>query len=232
MNQEIERVTRSKEKARASYDRLSRFYDLLSVAGEKKCIDAGLETLGVREGERILEVGFGTGRALLALAEAAGASGEVFGIDISEGMAGVARRKLHKKDIADRVEVYVGDAAKLPYEDRFFDAIFTSFTLDLIDTPEIPTVLAECRRVLEDGGRICAVSMSNRGRVGLPMKAYLWAHRKLPALIDCRPIQVRGSLEENGFEIVDEKLMSMWGLPVEVINGVKPGLSTGIGEPG
>lgn len=225
MNQEIERVTRSKEQARASYDRLSRFYDLLGVVGEKKCIDAGLGMLGVREGERILEVGFGTGRALLALAEAAGAPGEVFGIDISEGMAGVARRKLHKKGLADGVEVYVGDAAKLPYEDRFFDAIFTSFTLDLIDTPEIPTVLAECRRVLKDGGRICVVSMSNRGRAGLPMKAYLRAHRKLPALIDCRPIPVRGSLEESGFEILDEKFMSMWGLPVEAISGVKRGLS-------
>jgi demethylmenaquinone methyltransferase/2-methoxy-6-polyprenyl-1,4-benzoquinol methylase len=225
MNQEIERVTRSKEQARASYDRLSRFYDLLSVAGEKKCIDTGLETLGVREGERILEVGFGTGRALLALAEAAGASGEVFGIDMSEGMAGVARRKLHKKGLAGMVEVYVGDAAKLPYEDRFFDAIFTSFTLDLIDTPEIPTVLAECRRVLKDGGRICVVSMSNRGRVGIPMKAYLRAHRKLPALIDCRPIDARAWLTESGFEILDEKFMSMWGLPVEVINGVKRGLS-------
>jgi demethylmenaquinone methyltransferase/2-methoxy-6-polyprenyl-1,4-benzoquinol methylase len=225
MNQEIDRVTRSKEQARASYDRLSRFYDLLSVAGEKKCIDAGLETLGVREGERILEVGFGTGRALLALAEAAGASGEVFGIDISEGMAGVARRKLHKKGLADRVEVYVGDAAKLPYEDRFFDAIFTSFTLDLIDTPEIPTVLAECRRVLKDGGRICVVSMSNRGRVGIPMKAYLRAHRKFPALIDCRPIDARAWFAESGFEILDEKFMSMWGLPVEVVNGVKAGFS-------
>jgi len=225
MKQEIERVTRSKEQARASYDRLSRFYDLLSVAGEKKCIDTGLETLGVREGERILEVGFGTGRALLALAEAAGASGEVFGIDMSEGMAGVARRKLHKKGLAGMVEVYVGDAAKLPYEDRFFDAIFTSFTLDLIDTPEIPTVLAECRRVLKDGGRICVVSMSNRGRVGIPMKAYLRAHRKLPALIDCRPIDARAWLTESGFEILDEKFMSMWGLPVEVINGVKRGLS-------
>jgi len=225
MDLDVERVTRSKEQARASYDRLSRFYDLLGAVGEKKCIDAGLRMLGVREGERILEVGFGTGRALLALADAAGSSGEVHGIDISGGMAGAARRKLRKKGIAGMVELYVGDAAKLPYEDRFFDAIFTSFTLDLIDTPEIPAVLAECRRVLKDGGRICVVSMSSRGRAGLPVKAYLRAHRKLPALIDCRPIPARGSLEENGFEILDEKLMSMWGLPVEVINGVKPGLS-------
>ncbi|MCJ7652232.1 MAG: 2-heptaprenyl-1,4-naphthoquinone methyltransferase, partial [Actinobacteria bacterium] len=64
MNQEIERVTRSKEQARASYDRLSRFYDLLSAVGEKKCVDAGLGMLGVEQGDRILEIGFGTGRAL------------------------------------------------------------------------------------------------------------------------------------------------------------------------
>jgi len=217
MNQEIERVTRSKEQARASYDRLSRFYDLLSAVGEKKCVDAGLGMLGVEQGDRILEIGFGTGRALIALAEAVGASGEVFGIDISEGMAGTAQRRLHKKGLAARVELYIGDAARLPYQDGFFDRIFTGFTLDLIDTPEIPVVLAECRRVLKGKGRICAVSISNRGRSGIPVKADLWAHRKFPALVDCRPISVRGSLAESGFEILDEKLMSMWGLPVEVV---------------
>lgn len=217
MNQEIERVTRSKEQARASYNRLSRFYDLLSMAGEKKCIDTGLRMLDARDGERILEVGFGTGRALLALADAAGASGEVFGIDISEGMAGTAQRKLHKKGLASRVELYIGDTAKLPYQDGFFDRIFTSFTLDLIDTPEIPIVLAECRRVLKGKGCICAVSVSDRATSGIPMKAYRWAHRKFPALVDCRPISVRGLLAENGFEILDEKLTSMWGLPVEVV---------------
>ncbi|MBK5093831.1 MAG: methyltransferase domain-containing protein [Actinobacteria bacterium] len=225
MDPEIERVTRSKEQARTSYNRLSRFYDLLSAVSERKYIEAGLEMLRAKEGERVLEVGFGTGRALLALAEAVGSSGEVYGIDISEGMSGIAQRKLRKKGLAERVELYIGDAARLPYQDGFFDCVFTSFTIDLIDTPEIPAVLAECTRVLKDGGRICVVSMSNRGPVGISMKAYLWAHRKLPALVDCRPIPVRGSLEESGFDIIDKKLMSMWGLPVEIINGVKPGLS-------
>ncbi|MCJ7652656.1 MAG: methyltransferase domain-containing protein, partial [Actinobacteria bacterium] len=136
---------------------------------------------------------------------------------ISEGMAGTAQGKLHKKGLAARVELYCGDAARLPYQDGFFDGVFTSFTLDLIDTPEIPVVLAECRRVFKEGGRICAVSISNRGRPGIPVKAYLWAHRKFPALVDCRPISVRGSLAESGFEVLDEKLMSVWGLPVEVV---------------
>jgi ubiquinone/menaquinone biosynthesis C-methylase UbiE len=210
-------VARTKDEAKASYDRMSRFYDLLSGRSERKFIEVGLEKLDARRGDKVLEIGFGTGDALLSLARAVGNTGRVAGIDISSGMLKVARAKLEKSGLAGRVELETGDAASLPYEEESFDAILMTFSLDLIDTPEIPVVLEECLRVLDGGGRICVVSVSNMGKHGVMMRMYLWAHEHMPKVVDCRPIYTRRSLENVGFEVVEERMMSMWGLPVEIV---------------
>ena len=59
--------------------------------------------------------------------------------------------------------------------------------------------------------------MSNSGRHCLMTKAYLWAHRRLSRFVDCRPIYVRRSLERAGLEVVEDRLMTMWRLPVEIV---------------
>ena len=213
---EITRVTRSKEEARASYNRLSKCYDLFSRF-ESKYREAGLRKLAAEEGETVLEIGFGTGHSLLPLAQAVGERSKVCGLDISEGMCKVARSKVMKAGLADRVWLQCGDAAQLPYEPNFFDAVSISFTLELFDTPEIPAVLKECHRVLKNEGRICVVAMSRVGKPGMILRLYEWFHCRFPSYVDCRPIFGRKALQEAGFKVEDVTVMSMWGLPVEIV---------------
>ncbi len=217
----ISRVTRSKAEAKASYNRMSRWYDLLAGRSERKHREAGLERLDVREGETILEIGFGTGHALLALARAVGDAGRVCGIDISEGMRGIALARLEDASLSGRVTLECGDATRLPYADDSFDAVCMSFTLELFDTPEIPVVLGECRRVLRSGGRLGVVAMAKGDPPGVMEWLYEWAHRKWPRYVDCRPIYPARALEEAGFRIQATTPLSMWGLSGEIVLGEK-----------
>ncbi len=218
---EVSRVTRSKQEAQAAYNRISRYYDLLEGIWEKKPRTAGLGKLQVKEGETVLEIGFGTGHSILAMAKSVGKSGMVYGIDLSPRMLEITQSRIDKNGLSDRVTLVCADAVQLPFAAGLFDAIFMSFTLELFDTPEIPAVLSECKRVLHMGGRICVVSLTKKGESSWMRDLYEWGHIKFPRLLDCRPIFVQDALETSGFRILDTTTSSLWGLPVEMVLAIK-----------
>jgi len=220
---DIKRVKRSKEEAKISYDKMSRWYDLLAGHSEKRFRDVGLQRLNIQEGEKVLEIGFGTGHCILSLARSVGDTGKTYGLDISEGMLKITTSRIEKAGLLEKVDLQCGDALNLPYQEFYFDAVFMSFTLELFDTPEIPIVLEQCNRVLKKGGRICVVAMSKKEKQGPMVKLYEWLHKKFPNYIDCRPIFVRKSLESAHFKIINVTMMSFWGLDVEIVLANKIG---------
>ena len=213
----IARVTRTREQARRSYDRLARWYDRIAGGAEDRYALEGLARLDVQPSEHVLEVGFGTGRTLLRLARQVGPDGHVDGIDLSSGMCSVARQRAERDGLAGRISIRRGDATQLPYQDETFDALFMSFTLDLFDTPEIPRVVEECYRVLRPDGRICVVSLAAREPRTLMTRLYLRAHAWLPQLVDCRPIRSADALHQAGFTIDGCEHRAMWGIPVDIV---------------
>lgn len=212
----------SKEQTRHNYDRMSRWYDLFA-SSEKKFTETGLQLLGVKTGERVLEIGFGTGRTLVELAQQAGESGLVVGAELSPGMIAVARKRMypfgHKqaKSPGRSAQVIQGDGTLLPFVANSFNAVFLSFTLELFSDDEFPLVLDECQRVLKREGRLGVVSLAKRDV--LACRLYEWGHKRWPALLDCRPIELRKSLEAGRFRVQAAKTQTMWGLPVEIVLG-------------
>jgi ubiquinone/menaquinone biosynthesis C-methylase UbiE len=211
----ISRVTRTRAQAKSAYNKMSRWYDLMAGNAEQKISDIGLKMLDVKPAEKVLEIGCGTGNSIVNIARYVGESGKAYGLDISTGMLNITRAKVNKHDLSPRVDLTLGDATALPYNDGTLDSILMSFTLELFDTPEIPVVLDECRRVLRANGRICVVAMSKKGK-GIAISLYEWSHRIYPSYVDCRPILLTEALEDSAFRIVESRTVKMWGLPVEI----------------
>lgn len=219
---DVLRVLQSREETKAFYNKIATVYDLLAERSEQPMREIGLRLLAAASGETVLEVGFGTGHCLVEFARAVGPNGKVLGVDLSENMLAQADKLLRAEQLSDRVALRCGDAIHLPYDDDSIDAVFTSFTLELFDTPELPKVLAEWRRVLKAGGRLVVVAVSKEGPPGYVLKAFEWTHKHFPNLVDCRPIYVRRALEAAGFRIADSRIETMW-VPVEIVLGIKGG---------
>lgn len=211
---EILPVKRPRLDAAASYDRLSGFYDRLTEQGERSFREAGLAVLAVAPGDAVLEIGCGTGASLPALAGGVGQTGLVCGLDLSAGMLRRAQ------DRAQTAVLCRGDAVRLPFGPARFDVAWMSFTLELFDTPDIPRVLAEVRRVLVSGGRLGVAALSREGEGSWMRRLYEWGHMRWPSVLDCRPIYASRSLEDAGFRVLRLEEMRYWGIRVDVVLAV------------
>ncbi len=216
----ILRVLQTKEETKAFYNKIAKVYDFLAEHSEEPVRKVGLEMLGAQAGQKVLEIGFGTGHCLIELARSVGSSGRVFGIDLSEKMVEISQKRACEEGLDGRIELLCGDALHLPYTSGAMDGIFMSFTLELFDTPEISIVLTECKRILKAGGQLVVIGMSRVRPKGLVMEIFEWTHRHFPNYLDCRPILVRQALEDAGFQSCDSKIMKMW-ISVEVVYGIK-----------
>ncbi len=93
---------------------------------------AVLDALGPVEDRRILEIACGTGRFTVMLAER---GADITGLDISAPMLAQGREKARRAGVGDAVEFLRGDAARLPFPDDHFDAVFAMRFFHLADTP-------------------------------------------------------------------------------------------------
>lgn len=106
---------------------------------------------------------------------------------------------------------------------RNFKIIFLnniSFTLELFDTPEIPKVLEQIKRVLKPGGRLGVASMSKENGESIFLRLYEWIHNKWPKYVDCRPIYVEQSLIDAGYQIKSKEKVKLFRLPREIVVAV------------
>ncbi len=223
IDQEILRVTATKEAIKESYGKISRFYATVERVVEKGLRKKGLKLLAIQEGKAVLEIGFGTGFTLVELAKSVGKTGRVCGIDVTAGMVKITRKRLEKEGLIDKVQVCQGDARNIPFEDNVFDAVYMASTLELFDTPDIPKVLEEIKRVLKPGGRLGVVSMSKEGHEdSLFLKFYEWLHKKVPKYASCRPIYVEELVREAGYKITGTEEFMLTGLVPEKIVVAQP----------
>lgn len=109
------------------------------------------EILAPKPGERVLEVGPGTGYHALHVARWLEPGGTLDVLDIQQEMLGHTMRRARELGISNVVPTR-GDARELPYPDNTFDAAYLNFVLG--EVPDQERALHELRRVLRPGGRL------------------------------------------------------------------------------
>ncbi|KAL4421210.1 hypothetical protein ABPG77_010085 [Micractinium sp. CCAP 211/92] len=163
-----------------------------------------VELAALQPGERVLDVGCGTGLVTLPAARAVGPSGKVTGVDLSDGMIHQAAMKAEEQGLSN-LRLLAADIEQCDFSEGRFDAILCSNAVPFLT--DIPAGLAMLRRWLRPGGRL--VFNAPRGFASRAFKVLtdLLAKRGLrlddPSVLFEDEDSVRGMLAAAGFASVE-----------------------------
>jgi len=139
---------------------------LLSLGREQAMRQMTLELAQVKPGDKVLDVGCGTGSLTIAAKARTGAVGQVHGIDAAPEMIDIARRKAAQAGVD--VDFQIGLIEKIPFPDNHFDIALSSLMLHHLPDDLKRKGVVEINRVLKPSGRFFAVDFEP------PSSSLLW----------------------------------------------------------
>lgn len=134
------------ERVRAIYDRMADRYDRQIATWERWLLPDGREWVCTQVRGDVLEIGVGSGRSLAAYPRDV----RLVGIDSSPGMLALARGRARQLGLD--IDLRLGDAQALPFNDEAFDTVVVM--LSLCSIPDDAQAVREMVRVLKRGGRL------------------------------------------------------------------------------
>lgn len=142
-----------KKQVEQMFDTISGNYDglnrVISLGTDVKWRKKVIKMVAERNPDAILDIATGTGDLAIKFATATKAS-KIVGLDLSEGMLSVARKKVLGTALSDKIEFTQGDSEALPFEDNSFDAVTVSFGVRNFEN--LDKGLSEINRVLKPKG--------------------------------------------------------------------------------
>ena len=142
-----------KQQVEQMFDNISSNYDglnrVISLGTDVKWRKKVLKMVQAKKPESILDIATGTGDLAISFAMHT-ATPKIVGLDLSNGLLEVARKKVASTEIEKKISFIQGDSENLPFEDNSFDVITVSFGIRNFETLEIG--LSEIKRVLKKGG--------------------------------------------------------------------------------
>lgn len=144
------------EKVERVYSNYARVYDHIFGRIFHESRESAVRNLKVVPGERILEVGVGTGLALPLYPS----SVRVVGIDLSAGMLKKAQERIEKYRLA-HIKLHRMDAGQMEFPDDSFDTVMAAYVVTAV--PDYRKVVTEMIRVCRPGGRIIMLNHFSNG---------------------------------------------------------------------
>ena len=141
-----------KEQVAQMFDTISGNYDnlnrVISFGIDIKWRKKVLKMVADKNPKIILDIATGTGDLAILMTETN--AEKIIGLDISDGMLEVGRKKINAQNLQSRIEMVLGDSEKMPYDNNTFDAITVAFGVRNFENLEVG--LAEILRVLKPNG--------------------------------------------------------------------------------
>jgi ubiquinone/menaquinone biosynthesis C-methylase UbiE len=134
----------------AMYDRMAKLFGF-----GPSLINRAIELIPVKPGQRVLDLGCGTGLFCVALADRIGTKGEIHGVDLSRKQLDRAREKLTEKGVPFMLHRCSMD--ELPFESASFDMVVSSLAIHAATPPTRRTAIREAARILKPDGRFVLV---------------------------------------------------------------------------
>ncbi|MFQ5623241.1 MAG: bifunctional demethylmenaquinone methyltransferase/2-methoxy-6-polyprenyl-1,4-benzoquinol methylase UbiE [Paracoccaceae bacterium] len=150
----------------AKYDVMN---DAMSLGVHRLWKDAMLDWLAPRRGMHLLDVAGGTGDIAFRFLKRVKGDGRVTLLDMTQSMLDEGQRRAEATEFANRMSWVCGDAMKLPFDDRRFDAYTISFGIR--NVTRIGNALSEAFRVLKPGGRLMVLEFS-----AIPVPGLQWLY--------------------------------------------------------
>ncbi|WP_257459519.1 SAM-dependent methyltransferase [Archangium lipolyticum] len=125
---------------------------------QERLTDMMIQRARLGAGQRLLDIGCGTGRPAVRLAQATGCS--VTGISVSAMQVEQANARARKEGLSDQVRFQVADAMELPFQDASFDAVWAFESL--LHMPDRAQVLRNAFRVLRPGGMLVLTDVTEQ----------------------------------------------------------------------
>jgi phosphatidylethanolamine/phosphatidyl-N-methylethanolamine N-methyltransferase len=179
------------------YDKLAKVYDFTFGPTLHPGRIQAIQRMDIQPGERVLEVGVGTGINLSLYPRDCA----VTGIDFSSSMLEKARERAARKDVPHSLRLVQMDAADLKFADDTFDIVYAPYLISVV--PDPVRVAQEMRRVCRPGGRIIFLNhflspnliLSRIERMISPMTIHIGfkSDLDLPAFLaqsDVRPVSI------------------------------------------
>ena len=150
-----------KEQVTKMFDTISKEYDglnrVISFGIDIKWRKKVVSIVTKHHPDSILDIATGTGDLAINLTKTK--ASKIIGLDISEGMLDVGRKKIAKKNLEHTIDMIVGDSENLPFDDNTFDAITVAFGIRNFENLE--KGLSEILRVLKPKGVFVILETSN-----------------------------------------------------------------------
>lgn len=159
-----------------SYDKLNHY---LSLGIDKHWRKAAIESLRPYQPKSILDVATGTGDFALLAARMLHPD-RLLGVDISEGMLNVGRKKALRNDLAHVVNFRREDCMALSFPDQSFDALTVAYGIRNFE--DLDKGLREMHRVLRENGRLVIVELTAPRKAPMKQLFWLYSHVWMPTI--------------------------------------------------